>query len=170
MCVATFPLVTAELTVRLLAAFDLSLARKSIATAALGYAIIGIPAAGSPVPLLIGSAVAALASGTTPALQSLALSLSSPRDAGRLLAAIGVIESLAVQVIGELSSSPRVDLLTRLCAYAGPPIFGAIYASTIEVWPELVLWSAGVFYLLAMVPVSAIRLPESRRGEEGEEP
>lgn len=72
------------------AEFDLLLAKFSICFACLGYIIMSIPRPTS-YTFLIGTACVGISAATTPALQSLSLALSSPREAGKVIASLSAL-------------------------------------------------------------------------------
>ncbi|KAK4703990.1 hypothetical protein P7C70_g2230, partial [Phenoliferia sp. Uapishka_3] len=129
--------------------FDLTLARSSVFAAFVAHVIMSIPSS-TPAPILIGALITALSSGSVPALQSLALSLSSPRDAGRVLGSLSVLGSISLLVIA-------------------PSMFGLIFVLSIEWFPELLFISASVWFLLAFVPSLAIRLGRAKSEVVGNE-
>ncbi|KAI5479648.1 hypothetical protein MNV49_003158 [Pseudohyphozyma bogoriensis] len=126
-------------------AFDLNLARSSIAVALLGYLLMGIPQTTSKL-FLIGSAVVSWSNGAPPALQSLALALSSPRDAGKVLGAISMLRSVSLMLIG-------------------PTFFGILYVKTVDMMPTAIFFSAVGWFVLALVPAFAVRIEGDERDD-----
>lgn len=115
--------------------FDLFLARISILVDIATYLIIATNG-GSQVQFLIGSGLSSLGAGTTAALQSLALALTSPRDSGRLFASLSVLGSISSQVIG-------------------PIFFASIYIATVKTFPELMFYCAtGIFVVAFSITLS----------------
>ncbi|KAK4699357.1 hypothetical protein P7C70_g6904, partial [Phenoliferia sp. Uapishka_3] len=126
--------------------FDLRLAQASIVFAIVAYIFTALPSK-SPKFFLLGTGIVSFSSGAIPALQSLALSLSSPRDAGRLLAGIAVLSSIALEIVG-------------------PTFFGAIYVWSIDWYPQLVFVAAVVWFICALLPALALNLPSKGEFEE----
>ncbi|KAL8292494.1 hypothetical protein RQP46_001106 [Phenoliferia psychrophenolica] len=129
------------------ARFDLSLTRTSMIIASLSYAIAGIPSK-RPTMFLVGTGLLALSDGAAPALQSLALSLVSPRDSGRMLASLSVLNSV-VLVISQ-------------------PLFGTLYVYSVEIFPQLVFFVACGLFVVALLPAMAVRLPRGKVDREAE--
>ncbi|KAM0749852.1 hypothetical protein T439DRAFT_357372 [Meredithblackwellia eburnea MCA 4105] len=132
--------------------FDLQLAKVSIATCAFGYLIMSLPSSPSPSTatsdsptfFLIGTALAQTSGGVVPAVQSLTLSLTPSHDVGRVLAALSVLASLSVQIVG-------------------PLLFGSVYIGSVDWFPELAFVVAVFWWAMALVPARFVRLPEVRR-------
>ena len=99
----------------------------------------------TPRPLLTGAVITALSSGSGPALQSIALALSSPRDAGRVLGSLSVLGTLSLLVLT-------------------PSVFGVIFIFSVEWFPELVFLAAAAWFSLALVPAMALRISGAREG------
>lgn len=112
--------------------------------AIIAYLVCGLPS-NSPIFFLVGTGLLSTAGAALPALQSLALALSSPRDSGRLLASMGVLSGIAVEVLG-------------------PPFFGTIYVWSVEWFPALVFLTAAVWFLVALLPAFWLRLPKGEKG------
>lgn len=127
--------------------FDMGLARFSILLTLIAYIIMTLPNPRSLGPFLIGTFFVGLSAATTPALQSLALALASPRDAGKVLASLSVLATLAVQLVG-------------------PPLFGGVYVSVVDWWPELMFGVAAVWVALSLVPTFGVRLADEEVDEE----
>ncbi|KAH8925148.1 MFS general substrate transporter [Atractiella rhizophila] len=125
--------------------FDLFLARLSILVDFLSYFLITL--SHNPMQFLGASAIQSLAGGGSPALQSLALSLASPNDSGKILAALGVLQGFSSQVLG-------------------PLIYGGIYSVTFSKWPEAVFAVAASIYMLAFLILSGVRLPPKKETEK----
>ncbi|KAM0756419.1 hypothetical protein T439DRAFT_321118 [Meredithblackwellia eburnea MCA 4105] len=128
--------------------FDLNVIRWSIVLALVAYLICGVPSS-SQTYFILGTALVNCSGAALPALQSLALTLSAPRDAGRLLASLSVLSSLAVEVVG-------------------PPFFGAVYVWSVDWFPHLMFFAAGAWFACALLPGMAIRLPGSTSGLRGD--
>ncbi|KAL8291954.1 hypothetical protein RQP46_001420 [Phenoliferia psychrophenolica] len=112
--------------------FDLRLARTSVLIVVVAHLIMAIPSK-TPRPLLLGAFITAFSSGAGPALQSLALALSSPRDAGRVLGSLSVLGTLALLVIT-------------------PTLFGIIFVLSVEVAGRRRRRSGQVDYTIAPRP------------------
>ncbi|GAA5885354.1 hypothetical protein JCM6882_009584 [Rhodosporidiobolus microsporus] len=94
-------------------AFDLSLARRSIFCAFLGYVVMAFPAGANPRNFLIGTLFTSFAAATPPTLQSLALSFCAPEDAGKVLASITALATISTATVG-------------------PSLFGAVYVWALD--------------------------------------
>lgn len=115
---------------------------------------------GSITPFLIGTAVAQGSGGVVPAVQSLALTLTPPQDAGRALAALSVLASFSVQVLGPTYAAGRLCLPSPLIL-AYPRVFphrfyGSIYIGSVDSLPELAFMVAVVWWALALLPAKMI--------------
>ena len=119
--------------------FDLGVVRMSIIIDLVGYALLATNA-GSIRQFLVATAITCVGSGAGPAMQSLALSLTSPRDSGRLFASLSVLQSLSAQV-------------------AGPLMFASVFMRAVDVnYPELIFWVAVALFAFALVTYSLVRL------------
>ncbi|GAA5821058.1 hypothetical protein JCM11251_001943 [Rhodosporidiobolus azoricus] len=88
---------------------------------------------------LLSASLQSLGSGATPALQSLALAHSSPRDAGRLFASLSVLQSLASQVVG-------------------PAVFGVTFMRTVGKWSEAIFALASALTAISLAALGGVRL------------
>lgn len=155
--------------------FDLSLGRFSIGLTCIAYVLYSIPVSWARIlPQLsqgltkvcrslhclkwhpegaqsllfyVGTAFTGFAAATTPALQSLALAFSSPREAGRVLASLSALATVSTAMLG-------------------PPIFGATYVRTVDWFPEFLFIVAIIWVALSLQPLLLVRVPESKAGEE----
>ena len=127
------------------AAFDLKLALGSMVLALLGYALMANPRA-SELSFLASTCVIQFSGGVGPALQSLALALSSPRDSGRLLAGLSVLASASMQILG-------------------PALFGAVLSGTLDGRPEVVWAAAAGWWAVALMPMGLIKVGAGGKGE-----
>lgn len=127
--------------------FDMGFARFSIILTLIAYVIMTLPNPHSLAPFLIGTLFVGLSAAATPALQSLALALSSPRDAGKVLASLSVLSTLAVQLVG-------------------PPVFGGVYVNVVDWWPELMFGVAAVWVALSILPTFGVQLADEEVDEE----
>ena len=93
----------------------------------------------------VATAFTGFAAATTPALQSLALAFSSPREAGRVLASLSALATVSMAMLG-------------------PPIFGWTYVQTVDSFPEALFLVAIVWVALALIPMLLVRIPESTGG------
>ncbi|KAK4058738.1 hypothetical protein OIO90_000182 [Microbotryomycetes sp. JL221] len=125
------------------AKLDLNLARISIFATFVAYVVSSVPHPRNAVPYLVGTGIASLAAATAPALQSLALSLSSPRESGQTLAALAVLFNVCIQLIG-------------------PGLFGTVYYFVVDWWPEAVFAVAALWVLGSFVPLMLVKLGPSR--------
>lgn len=132
------------------AAFDHKLALGSMALALVGYGLMSYPRA-NELSFLASTCVVQFSGGVGPALQSLALALSSPRDSGRLLAGLSVLASASMQVLG-------------------PALFGAVLGGTLGDRPEVVWAAAAGWWAVAFVPMGLIKVGGGEReaGADGE--
>lgn len=118
--------------------FDLFLARGSIFIDVVAYGLLAITPPNA-IPFVLYSGLSSFGGGAGAALQSLALSLASPRDAGRLFASLSVLQSISSQVIG-------------------PVLFATIYIKTVSWFPEMMFWVATAIFVVSFVACVAVRL------------
>lgn len=126
--------------------FDVFLARCSVLLDGLSYVTLASNG-GSEVRFLTGAALQSLGGGAGPAIQSLALAHAAPRDAGRLFASMGVLQTITSSILG-------------------PLLFNAVYSRTSMSWPECMLWLAVGLYGVALAMLLLVRL--HRRVEDVE--
>ncbi|BGP45968.1 hypothetical protein JCM10450v2_001807 [Rhodotorula kratochvilovae] len=126
--------------------YDLRLAICGIAFALLGYLIMLLP---SPTVshFLSSSATISLAAVAPPALQSLALTLSGPADAAKVLACVSALATVSTSTLG-------------------PSVFGAAYVATVEWWPELIFALAAAWMAAGVTPLLFLRLGRATGDEE----
>ncbi|GAA5829093.1 hypothetical protein JCM3770_005540 [Rhodotorula araucariae] len=126
--------------------YDLRLARWAFVAALVGYLIMLLP---SPTisHFLSSSAVISLAAIAPPALQSLALTLSGPADAAKVLACVSALATVSTSTLG-------------------PSVFGAAYVATVEWWPELIFALAAAWMAAGVVPLLWVRLGRGLGDEE----
>ena len=93
-----------------------------------------------PLVFLIATATMSIGSGASPALQSLALSLSSPTDAGKVMAGFGVLQSV-------------------MSSIGGPLIYGSIFALTIDVFPTAMFGFGALTFIIAFISLAMVRFP-----------
>ncbi|GAA5996113.1 uncharacterized protein JCM10292_007401 [Rhodotorula paludigena] len=133
------------------AAYDLSLARWTILITSFGYLIMVSPLAGtSSTPFLVSSAVVSFASATPPALQSLALTLSGPEDAGKVLACLSALATVSMSTIG-------------------PSAFGAAYVFAVDWWPELIFLLAAIWVGSALIPLLGVCVERLAQADDSDE-
>ncbi|GAA5882021.1 hypothetical protein JCM1840_000403 [Sporobolomyces johnsonii] len=118
--------------------FDLHLARLSLLLDVLGFLAFSLFSHRIPL-FLFATALQSLGSGASPAIQSLALAHSTPRDAGRLFASLSVVQSLASQVVG-------------------PVVFGLTFMNTVGSTPEAIFWLAGGLCAVSGAALCSVRL------------
>ncbi|GAA5965156.1 hypothetical protein JCM21900_004621 [Sporobolomyces salmonicolor] len=118
--------------------FDLHLARLSLLLDLLGFLAFSLSSHRIPL-FLFATALQSLGSGASPAIQSLALAHSTPRDAGRLFASLSVVQSLASQVVG-------------------PVVFGLTFMNTVGSTPEAIFWLAGGLCAVSGAALCTVRL------------
>jgi len=127
--------------------FDLVLARLSLGIDALGFLLflvaplLGAPRASSAhtAVFLVAVLVQSLGSGSSPAIQSLALAHSTPRDAGRLFASLSVVQALAAQVVS-------------------PVLFTAVFSRTVGRFDEGIFALALALSVASFTALSSVRL------------
>ncbi|KPV73451.1 uncharacterized protein RHOBADRAFT_55188 [Rhodotorula graminis WP1] len=144
--------------------FDLVLARLSLGIDALGFLLflvaplVGAPRASSAhtAVFLVAVLVQSLGSGASPAIQSLALAHSTPRDAGRLFASLSVVQALAAQVVS-------------------PVLFTAVFSRTVGRFDEGIFALAFALSVASFAALSSVRLrrvhvaaPGARTSTDGE--
>jgi len=117
--------------------FDLFLARISIACDFLVYA--GLAFNRNTTQFLVLTGLQALGGGAAPAIQSLGLSLTSPKDSGKLFAGLSVLQTLMTQIIG-------------------PVGFGLLYATTVNRFAESIFAVGAGLFGLSFVLLMFIRL------------
>ncbi|KAK4704569.1 hypothetical protein P7C70_g1636, partial [Phenoliferia sp. Uapishka_3] len=126
--------------------FDIKLAFTSIFFGCIGYLIMSIPS-DNPALFLVGTAVVQGSGGVVPAVQSLALSLTPQEDAGQVLAALSVLASLSVQILG-------------------PLIFGSVYILSIDWLPEMAFMLGAVWWAVAWIPARRVIMGVARGGPD----
>ncbi|GAA5903451.1 hypothetical protein JCM8208_001923 [Rhodotorula glutinis] len=144
--------------------FDLVLARLSLGIDTLGFLLflvaplLGAPRASSAhtAVFLVAVLVQSLGSGASPAIQSLALAHSTPRDAGRLFASLSVVQALAAQVVS-------------------PVLFTAVFSRTVGRFDEGIFALALALSAASFTALSSVRLrrvhvaaPGARTSSDGE--
>jgi len=125
------------------AAFDLGLARVSVVIDIISYGLMAlIP---TPVAFTVTAMMSALASGFSPAVQSVALDMYARRggtETGKLFGALSVVQALCGEILG-------------------PAVFGLTYMKTVETFPRTFF-----FLVVAAVTMSFICLSLLRLGDE----
>ncbi|GAA5898994.1 hypothetical protein JCM5296_006981 [Sporobolomyces johnsonii] len=130
-------------------AFDLSLARTSSLITLVGYLVFATPPPSSSASrnYWVGTALTASSAATIPALQSLALAVSAPDDAGKVLACVSALATVSASTVG-------------------PSLFGAVFVLSVERWAELVFVVAAVWVGLSTLPLFMVRLGGTTQDEE----
>ncbi|GAA6044861.1 hypothetical protein NBRC10513_004698 [Rhodotorula toruloides] len=118
--------------------WDASLALFGGITTVFGYLVATIPTK-RPTAFLSSTALTAFAATSPPALQSIALTLAAPGDAGKVLACLSAIATVSLSALG-------------------PTIFGAVNMIAIDRWPEAIFVVAAAWVLASLVPLLALRL------------
>ncbi|BGP30009.1 hypothetical protein JCM10296v2_001761 [Rhodotorula toruloides] len=118
--------------------WDASLALFGGVTTVFGYFVATIPTQ-RPTAFLSSTALTAFAATSPPALQSIALTLAAPGDAGKVLACLSAIATVSLSALG-------------------PTIFGAVNMIAIDRWPEAIFVVAAAWVLASLVPLLALRL------------
>lgn len=127
--------------------FDLSLARLSLSLDLVGFLLFLVaPLLGAPraspaheLLFLLAVAVQSLGSGTSPAIQSLALAHATPRDAGRLFASLSVVQAVAAQVVS-------------------PVLFTAVFSRTVGRFDEAIFALAVALSAASLAALGTVRL------------
>lgn len=81
----------------------------------------------------------ALGSGANPALSSLALMFADPKETGKLMAAMGVFQTLMAQIVA-------------------PFLFSGIFAATVGFWPEAFFIMGSFIFFLAFLCLLFVRI------------
>ncbi|GAA5885344.1 hypothetical protein JCM16303_006011 [Sporobolomyces ruberrimus] len=123
--------------------FDLSTARWSTVITVLGYLFTSIPSGESPKNFIIGTVMTSPGALTIPALQSIALAIAPPDDAGKVLACLSALATFTSSTIG-------------------PSLFGAIYMLSLDWWAELVFVVAALWTLSSLVPLLLVKVKSPR--------
>lgn len=132
--------------------FDLRLGQSAILLTIVAYVIYAIPwhpAAAPSILFWLGTAFTGMAAAVTPALQSLALAFSSPRESGRVLASLSVLATISAQTVG-------------------PPLFGAVYVHTVETYPEMMFLVAVLWVCISFLSTVAVRVPKLDEDKDSE--
>lgn len=119
-------------------AFDLSTARWSAILTIVGYVVTSIPSSTSN-NFLLGSAMTSPGALLLPALQSLALAIAAPDDAGKVLACFSALATFTASTIG-------------------PSLFGAVYVLSVDFFPELVFVVGAVWTFFSFVPLLFVKI------------
>ncbi|BGP22755.1 hypothetical protein JCM10295v2_001646 [Rhodotorula toruloides] len=118
--------------------WDASLALFGGVITVAGYIVATIPMKRATA-FLSSTALTAFAATSPPALQSIALTLSAPGDAGKVLACLSAIATISLSALG-------------------PTIFGAVNMVAIDRWPEAIFVVAAAWMVASLVPLIALRL------------
>lgn len=133
-------------------AFDLYVARGSLFLDLISHTLVALHLSSSPFIFSGITSISALASGTTPALQSLAICILQRSSQGK-------------PEIGALFNG--LSTLSALGqAILAPLIFGFVYSSTVARFPEAVFAVAAALVLVAFVATFFVRL-EPQRDRKG---
>jgi hypothetical protein len=123
---------------------DLSVVRASIFLDIVSHALVALHVSSSPLFFTGVTSISALAAGSMPALQSLAICILQRSQQGSRSPEIGAL-------FGGLS------MLTALGQILGPLIFGIVYSTTVARFPEAVFALAAALVLVAYATTSFIR-------------
>ncbi|EKM55220.1 uncharacterized protein PHACADRAFT_143280 [Phanerochaete carnosa HHB-10118-sp] len=137
-------------------AFDVGLARVSLAIDVVSYALV--PLASTGPQYTAATALGAFGAGFGPALQSVALGLYTRRnggsgagaESGRLFGALSVVQSLCSDVLG-------------------PALHGFTFVHTVRTFPTAIFCVASACTLAASVFLALVRLPREGLASGGEE-
>ncbi|KAI8989675.1 major facilitator superfamily domain-containing protein [Trametes punicea] len=124
-------------------AFDLALARASLAVDAAVYLLLTVAQHG--LVFAATSCLGALGMGFGPAVQSVALALYNRRggrDSGKLFGAMSVVQAMSAQIFG-------------------PFLYGLTYAKTVASFPKAIFFVATGAVVTSCVLLAFVRLPES---------
>ncbi|KAI0780685.1 major facilitator superfamily domain-containing protein [Trametes elegans] len=122
-------------------AFDLALARVSLAIDAAVYALLTVVPGG--LAFAATSCLGALGMGFGPAIQSVALTLYNRRggqDTGKLFGALSVVQAMSAQVFG-------------------PFVYGVTYAHTVATFPKAMIFMASGAVAISCILLAFVRLP-----------
>jgi len=128
--------------------FDLALARISLFIDVISYAIIAlVPTA---LAFTLGNMSAAMGSGFSPAIYSVALALYRRRggtESGRLFGALGVVQGLCSQILG-------------------PAIYGLVYMKTVATFPQAIYFASVIALVISCMLLVFVKLPKEPRDQE----
>ncbi|KAH9034417.1 major facilitator superfamily domain-containing protein [Lactarius hengduanensis] len=136
-------------------AFDLYVARGSLLLDMISHTLVALHLSSSSLVFAGITSISALASGTTPALQSLAIcilqrSSQGNPDFGALFSGLSTLAALGQAILA-------------------PLIFGFVYSGTVARFPEAVFALAAALVLVAFTATFFVR-PEHRRVRKGKAP
>ncbi|KAI0362392.1 MFS general substrate transporter [Trametes cingulata] len=123
-------------------AFDLNLARASLAIDAVVYALLTLAPNG--LSFAATSCLGGLGMGFGPAIQSVALTLYNRRggkDTGKLFGAMSVVQALSAQIFG-------------------PFVYGLTYAKTVATFPKAIFFLATGAVTVSCILLAFVRLPK----------
>ncbi|GAA5911636.1 uncharacterized protein JCM6883_002428 [Sporobolomyces salmoneus] len=123
-------------------AFDLSTARWASVLTSIGYLVTAAPSSSSR-NFLLGSAMTSPTALVLPSLQSLALAIAPPDDAGKVLACFSALATFTASTIG-------------------PWLFGVVYIFSIDLLPELVFVVGAVWTLFSLLPLLFVKVKSPR--------
>ncbi|KAH9484437.1 putative membrane protein C14C4.07 [Psilocybe cubensis] len=129
-------------------AFDLGLARASLAVEIVGYAMMGLAPVGWM--FMLFGVVGSFGTGFSPAVQSVILSLYASRggtEIGRLYGALSVIQALCSQIVG-------------------PSVYAFAFVKTFGIFPPAIFFISAFCVTTSFVMLSFVRIPK----EEGLQP
>jgi len=158
-------------------AFDLYVARGSLLLDMISHTLVALHLSSSSLVFAGITSISALASGTTPALQSLAISIlqrssQGNPEIGALFSGLSTLTALGQAIV---AVSPTLlhlcRVLTATCSRCGlqPLIFGFVYSGTVARFPEAVFALAAALVFMAFVATFFVR-PEPRRIRKGKAP
>lgn len=123
-------------------AFDLGLARVSVAIGAMSYTCMGL--APSALAFTVFGMMNSVGMAFSPAVQSVALALyvqQGNKESGRLFGALSVLQALGSQILG-------------------PPLYGLVYMKTVASYPRAIFFVSVITSIFSLVLLACVRLPE----------
>lgn len=125
--------------------FDLGLARVSLFIDILSYALLGFTT--SPFVFTLSSILGSMATGFSPAVQSVALELYTQRggtESGRLFGALSVIQALSSQILG-------------------PSLYAFVYIKTVATFPRTMFFVGVGSVCISLACLALVRLPDPEK-------
>ncbi|TFK36324.1 major facilitator superfamily domain-containing protein [Crucibulum laeve] len=127
-------------------AFDLGLARASLAVEIIAYTFMGL--ATTPLSFTVFGMLGSFGTGFSPAVQSVTLALYARRggtESGRLFGALSVIQALCSQILG-------------------PSLYGLVYARTVATFPRAIFFVSVGTITASFILLTFVRLPMYKHG------
>lgn len=105
----------------------------------IGYTLLATNMEGSQGIFILASGISSFGSAASPAIQSLALALTTPRETGKVFASLSVISCVCSQIVG-------------------PVLFGVVWWLSIESYPEAMFLAGDVLFMLSLGLILTVRL------------